>query len=716
MIALSPAMRRTAIGVTVGVALVTTVLWKPMHVPLEVELLSLFPALAYGLTAVALVLIYRTVRIINFAQIAMGTIAAQLFYEFYTRHILPYPVALLAGLAGGVLTATIVGIMAAALFFRHPRLVMTVVTITMVTFIGEISSTVNTAFHKEGEVGGVRAVIGPFPDKTFTIGVVPFRVIHLVGLVMLLGLVIGLAVFFRRTRVGTAIRASAENADRASLLGINVKLLQVGVWALVGLIASVGAITVMPIEGYQQGAAVSFVLLLLPLAAAVVARMSSMPIAFLVGSGMIILRNSVVYAYRNPIYIDIGLFVIVLVGLLLQRRVIQARAEESTSWRAVKEVRVTPREMLGVPAIARARVVIFALLILVALLMPWISSVSTIFSLGLVWTFAMIALSVVVLTGWSGQISLGQFALVAVGSFIGGSLTLKAHVPFILALPIAGLAGAAFAAVIGLPALRIRGLFLAVVTFALAVAAPVVIFEKSLLGKWVPEANVGRPKLFFLNFTDERSMYYLALIMFLLALGVVQSLRKSRAGRVMIALRDNEAGVQSFGIDVVRTRLAAFALSGFIAAFAGAFYVSQARGMNIRAFNVDASVNIFVLTVIGGVSSPLGALLGALYFQGAGLLFPGVRALTTGVAGLVVLMAIPGGLTQVVFGLRDAVLRVVALRQRIIVPSLFADYSPEAWERRLAPLAPPYQTQGLAALKPDQRYRLASKIFGRAPA
>jgi ABC-type branched-subunit amino acid transport system permease subunit len=114
--------------------------------------------------------------------------------------------------------------------------------------------------------------------------------------------------------------------------------------------------------------------------------------------------------------------------------------------------------------------------------------------------------------------------------------------------------------------------------------------------------------------------------------------------------------------------------------------------MSVRAFNVDASVNIFVLTVIGGVSSPLGALLGALYFQGAGLLFPGVRALTTGIAGLVVLMAIPGGLTQVVFGLRDAVLRVVALRQHIIVPSLFADYSP------------------------DQRYRLASKIFGKVSA
>jgi branched-chain amino acid transport system permease protein len=220
--------------------------------------------------------------------------------------------------------------------------------------------------------------------------------------------------------------------------------------------------------------------------------------------------------------------------------------------------------------------------------------------------------------------------------------------------------------------------------------------------------------VFFLDFQDQRSMYYLSFIVFILVLLSVQALRKSRAGRVLIAIRDNEAGVQSFGIDVVRTRLTAFALSGFIAAFAGGLLVRQSGGMDVQTYNAFASVGIFILVVVGGVSSVAGAVLGAIYFVAGGILFPSLQQIITGITGLVVLMAIPGGLSQVAFGVRDAVLRVVAMRRNIVVPSLFADYSPEAWEKRLAPLSPAVQSQGLATLKPDQRYSLKSKIFGGA--
>jgi branched-chain amino acid transport system permease protein len=326
-------------------------------------------------------------------------------------------------------------------------------------------------------------------------------------------------------------------------------------------------------------------------------------------------------------------------------------------------------------------------------------------------------MSLVMLTGWSGQISLGQFAIVTIGAFVAGNLALNAGFPFLATLPVAGIAGTVFALLVGIPALRIRGLFLAVTTFAIAIVLPLFIFDNNFLGDFVPRQDITRPRLFFLDFNDQRSWYYLGLVFFLLFALSMRALRKSRAGRVLIAMRDNEDGVQAFGVDIVRTRLIAFGLSGFIAGVGGALVLYGSRGMgDVGLFSFGTSLNLFVLVVIGGVSSVFGAFLGALYFVAAGILFPSFAQLTQGILGLMFLMFIPGGLTQVVFGFRDAILRVVAMRQHIIVPSLFADYSPEAWEKRLAPLAQPVQSQGLAALRHDQRYALPSYLYGKAQA
>lgn len=707
------------IGIGVGVATLfsTFVLLK---FPLSSHILQLFPAIAAGLIAVSLVLIYRTVRIINFAQTALGVVAAQLFYELYTRSLLPYPLAVLSGVLGGTIVATVMGIIMATLFFRHPRLVLTVVTVFIVSIVGFASEQINNIFVRPGEVRPPQPIVGPWSGSTTTIDGVPFRPVHFIGLFLLVSIAAGLTLFFRRSRVGIAIRASAENSDRASLLGINVKLLNVGVWALVGAIASLATIAAMPVDafipGQGAGAERGFGGMFLPLAAAVVGRMSSMPIAFFAGAGVTLLKGAVIYKYSSTPLIDLGLFAILMASLLLQKKKIQSRAEETSSWRGVKEVRPTPKEMLALPFIRRMRLGLFLFFGLVVLGFPWIVSATMTESFTFVWVSSLIGISLVILTGWSGQISFGQIALVAAGAFIGGNATLNWGLPFWIALPIAGLGASVFAVIIGLPALRIRGLFLAVTTFAVAIVLPQFLFDDKFLGKWTPTQDLERPTLPFFDFRDSRSMYYLAFIMFMLVALAVTALRKSRGGRILIAMRDNEAGVQSFGVDLVKTRLSAFALSGFIAGFGGCLFAHAQGGMDFTFYNVQFGVNMFILVVLGGVSSILGAFLGSLYFVGGGLLFPGLLNLLTGLAGLAFLMAIPGGLTQIVFGARDAVLRVIALRQHIIVPSLFQDYSPEAWEKRLAPLAPAVQTQGLAVLDPEQRYALKSQVFGGASA
>lgn len=708
---------RTNLRATIIIAVLLAVgtevvLAKPLHVPVGQLALSSFQGLAAALAAVCLVLIYRTVRIINFAQLAMGAVAAQLFYEFYTRKIIAYPFAIIIGLAAGVLVALLVGIIMSALFFRHPRLVLTVVTILATGLIAAITGPVTSAFRGDEIIStGPRAVIGPYSTKEFTIGIIPFRTAHLVSFSLMVLVAIGLVIFFRKTRVGTAIRASAENSDRAALLGINVKLLQVGIWGLIGLISSIAAIAIQPVAGYNANALNDSTELLLPLAAAVIARMSSMPSAFFAALGMWMLRSSITYATGQSAILDLALVGILIVGLLAQKKRLATRADDSTSWKAVKEVRPTPREMLKIPSIRRARVVLMLVATVVTLGIPWIVGQQTVSGLMGIWVTGIVALSLVVLTGWSGQISLGQYSFVAVGAFVGGYISLHWHIPFLISLIVAGLAGAVVAVLIGLPALRIRGLFLAVTTFAIAIVTPLLFFDDKFLGPYSPQQDVGRPK-FIVNFENNRMMYYLSLMMFVGVLLSVQALRRSRAGRILIGLRDNESGIQSFGIDVLRTRITAFAISGFLAAFAGGLFIHQAGGMTRPDFAAIVSVNIFITVVIGGVSSTTGAVMGAIFVYGAGQFFPGLVNLIRGLMGMIVLMAVPGGLAQMVFGIRDAVLRVVAMRRHIIVPSLFADYSPEAWEKRLAPLSPPVQTQGLAALKPDQRYTLKSRIFG----
>ncbi|HVL33379.1 MAG TPA: ABC transporter permease [Actinomycetota bacterium] len=708
---------KVLIGIGAG-ALVLLISRVVLGEPTGLLVRSLFPACSAGLTAVGLVLIYRSIRVINFAQMALAVVGMQMFYELYTRRILPYEIALPIGIIAGVLVATVIGIMSATLFFRHPRLAMTVVTILFTGLIGYISGQITQAFTPDGEQLTIHTV--PLDQtfantKVFEIDALPFRVAHLYSTALLAILLIGLVVFFRRTRIGMAIRASAENADRASLLGINVKSLQVGVWALSGLIACVGAIAAMPIDQYQPTAAVDQTALLLPLVAAVVARMQNMGLAFATGVGMVVLRSAIVFKTNDPTFVEIGLFLLLMGLLLIQRNKLQGRIDNSTSWKAVKEPRPTPREMLALPVIRRTRRIIFLVLIAAALGFPWIVGLQTLNIVTFAWLMAMIGSSLVILTGWTGQISLGQFAIVAVGAFVAGNLTSRIGIPFWFAAPLAGMAGAAVSLLLGIPALRIRGLFLAVATFGFAIALPRVLFEESLLGKYVP-LDVHRPKLFFINFENDKWMYYLAIVFFALTALGLNALRKSRGGRVLIGLRDNEQGIQSFGIDVVRTRLIAFGIAGFIAAFAGAIMVHAELGMDRGTYAAPVSIQLFILVVIGGVSTVMGAALGAFFFVVMSSLFPSFALLISGVLGLIVMMAIPGGFTQIVFGIRDAVLRVIAMRRHIVVPSLFADYSPEAWEKRLAPLSPASQSNGLAALPAEQRYALPSKVFEGAKA
>jgi branched-chain amino acid transport system permease protein len=286
----------------------------------------------------------------------------------------------------------------------------------------------------------------------------------------------------------------------------------------------------------------------------------------------------------------------------------------------------------------------------------------------------------------------------------------KLHFPFLFAILGGASAGAVAAMVLGLTALRIRGLYLAVTTLGFALVTTSLVFDQSHLGKYAPK-RIGRPEFLFVKTDDNRAYYYVCLAGLLFAVWAANGLRRSRTGRVLIAMRDNERAAQSYGVNLVRTRLLTFALSGFMAAAAGVLFVSHEGALDAQSFGADTSIQIFLTAVIGGLGSIPGALLGALYFAIVNFTVDGTvgRLFASSIGVLVVLYAFPGGLGAMAYAARDAVLRRIAIRRRIWVPSLLTDSAAAAGATDRAPLAEKPATNGTKATV-EPVYRQPSRI------
>jgi branched-chain amino acid transport system permease protein len=515
----------------------------------------------------------------------------------------------------------------------------------------------------------------------FVVAPIVFSADHLIALVVAPLALVAVAVVLRFTSIGIAIRASAERADRASLLGVPVKRLQTVVWAMATLLSFIAVFMRASILGLPVGAGLGLTVLLSSLAALMLGKLTDLPTIAASAVVLGLLEQGVVWNHpRNPELID-PVLALVIVGCLLLRKIGSTRAEQdgASSWQAAAEVRPVPRELRSLPEVRAVRwaggLIVAAALVGLPLVLQQSGDRQ---KAAAVVIFAMIAMSVVVLTGWAGQVSLGQMSLVAFGAATGAFCTQTWHLDLSLALVIAAVVGALVAIVVGLPALRLRGLFLAVTTLAFAMATTSYLLSDKHFS-WVPTERVARPKLFgALDLTSQVAYYELTLVCLLLVVLAVRGIRHSRTGRVLLALRENERGAQSFGVNVTRAKLTAFALSGAIAAFAGCLLVHLLQAFSIEVYGPEASFIVFTSAVVGGLGSLLGAALGALYLQGGYWFLPGPRwqQLSTSAGVLLVLMILPGGLGDVVYRLRDAALRWVAIRRGIIVPSLLADIAP----------------------------------------
>ena len=634
----------------------------------------------YGLIAVGVVLVYRANRVVNFAQAGLGAAPAVVALLLLTDKGVPYLLVLPVLILGALALGALVEIAFIRRFASSPRLVLAVVTIGIAQLLAYVEFQVPK--WVSGDVLPPQDFPTPFSGATATIGGTVFSGDSLMAVLVSASAVGGLALFLRRTRLGKAVRACAENPERAALLGIPVRRIGLVVWMLAAVLSALGIFLRAPLVGLPIGTITGPSILLPALAAAVIARMESLPIAFGAGIALGVVDLATFYSTKDSQLSTALLLPVILVALLLQRGAFSRAGElAAASYRAVHEPRGVPVQLRGLPEVVRAQRGVWVVVAAAALGLPYVIGPLYRNDASLILIYALLGLSLVLLTGWAGQISLGQFAFLGIGAAVGGGLAADANADFFVAVFTAGAVGAVMAMLVGIPALRMPGLYLAVTTLAFAATTSAFFLNRSYFG-WVlpePENEIVRPVLYGrLDVSGDLAFYYLCLAFLVAGILSLRAMRRSRTGRVLIASRDNPRAAQAYGVGLVRAKLAAFAMSGFIAAVAGALFSYQQGAVDTGAFPVINSLAVFAMVVVGGLSRPMGAVLGALYLVGlkrAPILneIDEVQLLTTGVGLIILLLLLPGGFTAAVLNVRDDFLRRVAARRGIDVPSLNAD-------------------------------------------
>jgi branched-chain amino acid transport system permease protein len=660
-----------------GLLLFTEVLWPA---PIGVLILGAIDGSLLALLAVGLVLIYRANRIINFAQADLGAVGGLLGVLLIAGPHVPFFLAMFIGVATAVAIGALTEFLFVRRFAKAPRLILTVATIGIAQICAGGELLLPKPFGRDITPQIKRTPLDFFHFRITKRDPILFGGSHLLAVLVVTVATGALIAFFRYTRIGIAVRGAAESSERAEQLGVPVKWIGTLVWVIAAILSALALFLKAPIAGVPIGSVVGPQILLGALAAAIIGRMENLPVTF--GAAVVIgvLQNATKYATGRGTLADAILFAIIMGAFLLQRRGRVSRADESgaSSWSLIKEVRPIPRELVHLPEVRIGLKVVGGLFAAALVIVPLFLkplSVNLLFEQGAM--FAMIGISLVVLTGWAGEISIGQVAFFALGAATAAKLGSTGW-NFFLCLLAAGLVGAGASLVIGIPSLRIRGPFLAVATLGLAITTSSFFLDPHYFPWFVIDNRVfvERPLLFGkFDSKSEYTYYFVLLAVLALVLLSVRSFKNSRAGRVLVASRDNPRAAQSFGVNVTAARLWAFVISGFIAAMAGGLFAFQQDGLSRTFFAPEQSFVVFTLIVVGGLGSVSGALLGAIYYATVSYLVKSQLGVlfVQGSGLLLILLVLPGGFGGALYDARDAALRWVAKRRGIVVASMMAD-------------------------------------------
>ncbi|MFM7126338.1 MAG: ABC transporter permease subunit [Actinomycetota bacterium] len=635
---------------------------------------GLIQGLLYSLVAFGLLLIYRATGVINFAHGQIGAFGGYVMALLQVRYDIAYGLSLPLALVTGV----VLGIGAELVLrrlFTQPRLLLFVATLGLTQVIQLLqlrlpipderatSVTYPVLLSGQWEVAGV-TVTGP----------------QLTVLLFVPALMIFLGWLFQKSPFGMSVRATADNLPAAQLAGIGVRSVSTKVWALAGLLASLSALLIAPLQGGSIATvqtALGPKLLLLSLIAAMVGRMKSFGWTLVGGLvGGVLDRFLITWGLTKQVPAGSNIAILFALLVIVLFTIGRSQSMREDSWQLTTKVRAARQELTRHPLYRGLTIFGFGLLIVVAVALPsQVDKPSDMLKFSTIPVYLIVALSVTVITGWGGQLSLGQFGFAALGGYL--TCYYARELPYFAALGLGVAWGVAAALIVGIPALRLRGLYLAVVTlaFGLTIRSWFIVAEKiGFSGAGAATLNVDRAEGFKLLFwtvkgNDFDGVYYFCLLACVVAIVITWRVRRTGIGRSIIATRDNESAATAYTVSPARAKLLAFALSGALAAFAGGLLPLTARNAQFKIdgllFDFDESLRVVAVAVVGGVASITGAILGTLVIVALPLIFDGtkqVELFASGIGMLVVLLYFPSGLISLLHAARDNLLSWIARR------------------------------------------------------
>lgn len=582
---------------------------------------AVFAALALGL-----VLTFRSSGVINFATGSIALLSAY-FYAYLrqgqvlslvpgTRRMfsLGHELGCWSALSITLAVIGLLGLLLHLVVFRPLRAAPAVA-----RAVASLGISVIITSSIVARLGTAGPLIKPiFPTGTWTVLDVRVSSDRVYFAVTILGTALLLTVLFRYTRFGLATRAAAETEKGAYVSGISPDRIAGWNWVLSSVVAGLAGVLIAPIS---QVTPTTYTLFIVPaLAAAVLGGFKNLLPAALAGLAIGMLQSEATYLQSRYDWLpSAGLSELVPLVLVLLVLVMRARPFPSRGALIVQSLgrAPRPRDLRLTPAVATA----IAGIALFVLTDRWRAALMT--SL----IFAVISLSLVVVTGYAGQVSLAQLTLAGASGFFLGPLTTDAGIPFPVAPILAALGATIIGVVVGLPALRIRGLTVGVVTLTMAYTLDAVWFNNLdfVPGSGVPvrppillgyDLSIGRGTTAF-----PRSRFGLLclVVLLLVALGVAM-LRRSGLGSQMLAVRANERSAAAAGVDVTRVKIAAYAIASFVAGIGGTLLAYRQESVTGASYNALLGLALFTTVYLAGITSVSGGILAGFLTSG-GLLY-----------------------------------------------------------------------------------------------
>jgi ABC-type branched-subunit amino acid transport system ATPase component/branched-subunit amino acid ABC-type transport system permease component len=684
------------VGMT-GFALALHLYWpSPPGVAVEGAVIGCLTALsAFGIG-----LVFRANRVVNFAQADLGVLPSAVFIVLFTVRLWSYWASLALAVGAAIVLGFLVERVVVRWFAKSPRLLLLVATIGLSRLLAGAGSAVpsyNKVFTQIPGSNTTRPIIRgasklapqpfapPFHVKLrinpFTFGGNEVIAVGTVAIVVVL-----LVVFLRRTRMGLALRASAENIDRALLLGIPVPRVQNVAWVIATVLSTLSLVLRAGVFGLPSTTLFGPGFLLRTLAVALMGRMEHFGVMLMAGIGLGIVEETMLWQWKSAALLDVSLALVIVVVLLVQRSRSTSPDDPGSSWRSAPLFRGATKALTPLRRVRwSSRIMVVVGTLLLAFL-PIVLDPARLFLATLTIILMMVALSLVILTGWAGEIILGQMAFVGAGTAAGAVLSFQHRVEPVVSILGAGVLAALAAAVIGVVAVRIRGQLLAIVTFAVAVGASSYLLDPDAF-HLLPHFDLMRirpraPVLAVFPIAGDVAFYYFCAAVLGVALWWTLGLRRFRMARVLVAIRENPRAAHAFGIDVAQVRVLAFAVSGFFAGVAGGLIALQQQDLPLSLFRPEESIRALAGAVIGGLNSLGGSMVGTLFLRSTewfasstGRYRPVLAAAGTGGGLLLIVMLAPGGFASVVDRMRRAALRTPTSRRGLVDAGL------QAWAR-----------------------------------